>query len=579
MPVTRVTGSEILNNSVKRQDLNTTQSGAACVTKILGGSNIDLDWTGPIDDDGTGVVTVNVTGILHVEPAGSTKATMRTDCSHTIGSGSNYAGIFSGRQNAIGAASANSFIGGGRLNSLASNYATLVGGRTNVISGTASFDSFIGGGNGNELDTCRGSCIVGGASNVADNSVYIFMGGGRFNEITGSDYAVIVGGSTNYISASTYCAIASGYDNTIANGYRCFIGAGKYNEIDKGAGATFHRYGFIGAGENNVMIGQRHGILAATNSTIEGAMNIIVGGSGNSITYDSATNFLNLVGNGFENEIDTSTHSTVLNGDGNLISGATSHRCSILNGVDNWSFSSDQSTILNGTDNYINNADFVTIVNGDYNVVGSGAEHAVMWGKDNEIKPNAALSFVHGENIIAPFHGQKAWSTGKLSSSWTSQISEFQLRRVTNSVDPANSQLFLDWEGDRGASEGGSGSAVLYVPPEEGTYFVECKVVAFFKYTGEPNGPIPIPKNACFYKNFMVYWNSTYTPNNYRIDGVAVSSPGVSLTRQTGGSTDLTCYFFIDGYYFRLLVNNADTAKNSTFWLGHIKMTHITLRT
>lgn len=57
MAQTQVRGSQILNASIQRQDLDTTTVGQAVATKLIQGTNITLSSTGA--DSGTGDVTIN----------------------------------------------------------------------------------------------------------------------------------------------------------------------------------------------------------------------------------------------------------------------------------------------------------------------------------------------------------------------------------------------------------------------------------------------------------------------------------------------------------------------------------------
>jgi hypothetical protein len=69
MSRTQLKGSQILENTIQsidiedggiwREDLNTTSTGKAIVTKLVAGADISLDSTGV--DDGTGEVTINFT--------------------------------------------------------------------------------------------------------------------------------------------------------------------------------------------------------------------------------------------------------------------------------------------------------------------------------------------------------------------------------------------------------------------------------------------------------------------------------------------------------------------------------------
>lgn len=60
MAKTEITGDQILDGAVAREDLDTTTSGQAVITKVIAGSNVTLSWSGA--DPGTGDVTVNFAG-------------------------------------------------------------------------------------------------------------------------------------------------------------------------------------------------------------------------------------------------------------------------------------------------------------------------------------------------------------------------------------------------------------------------------------------------------------------------------------------------------------------------------------
>lgn len=56
MAQTNIRGTQILNNTVQRHDIDVSTSGQALATKIVAGANISLSSTGV--DAGTGDVTV-----------------------------------------------------------------------------------------------------------------------------------------------------------------------------------------------------------------------------------------------------------------------------------------------------------------------------------------------------------------------------------------------------------------------------------------------------------------------------------------------------------------------------------------
>lgn len=57
MAVTQIKSEQIGPEEVTRQDLNTTQSGEAVITKIIAGTGVSLASTGA--DAGTGDVTIS----------------------------------------------------------------------------------------------------------------------------------------------------------------------------------------------------------------------------------------------------------------------------------------------------------------------------------------------------------------------------------------------------------------------------------------------------------------------------------------------------------------------------------------
>jgi hypothetical protein len=60
MPVTQLTGSQIKDETITRDDLNVSTAGKAVIRKVIAGSGISLLFTGV--DSGTGDVTINATG-------------------------------------------------------------------------------------------------------------------------------------------------------------------------------------------------------------------------------------------------------------------------------------------------------------------------------------------------------------------------------------------------------------------------------------------------------------------------------------------------------------------------------------
>lgn len=60
MPPTRISSLQIGDGQVKRSDLNTADSGAAVITRVIAGDGVAISETGA--DPGTGDVTISATG-------------------------------------------------------------------------------------------------------------------------------------------------------------------------------------------------------------------------------------------------------------------------------------------------------------------------------------------------------------------------------------------------------------------------------------------------------------------------------------------------------------------------------------
>ncbi len=58
MAITQITSRQLGSNSVNKDDIDTTTTTKALITKVIAGSNITISSTGV--DAGTGDVTINV---------------------------------------------------------------------------------------------------------------------------------------------------------------------------------------------------------------------------------------------------------------------------------------------------------------------------------------------------------------------------------------------------------------------------------------------------------------------------------------------------------------------------------------
>lgn len=136
-------------------------------------------------------------------------------------------------------------IGGGIGNLIpgTSNSATIGGGQTNYATGTAatvaggynnkaySNYAFIGGGSTNSSSGVAGVTVGGYNNRAGRGTTYPVIVGGTDNSIVGasSEVSTIVGGQTNLINNSLYSFIGGGYGNQVIAGSYDFIGGGDSN--------------------------------------------------------------------------------------------------------------------------------------------------------------------------------------------------------------------------------------------------------------------------------------------------------------------------------------------------------------
>lgn len=133
---------------------------------------------------------------------------------YEIGTGSNSTQRISVGNSAGGNFSA-TLGGSGNTTSVGAQYATIVGGRNNSLTGAY---NFIGGGEDNGNTTINWSSIVGGRGNN-QRGEYSFIGGGRDNLIESfpSNYSTILGGRDNLIEGNNIHIIGSSITGTTDN--------------------------------------------------------------------------------------------------------------------------------------------------------------------------------------------------------------------------------------------------------------------------------------------------------------------------------------------------------------------------
>ncbi|HUC85209.1 MAG TPA: tail fiber domain-containing protein [Candidatus Acidoferrales bacterium] len=204
-------------------------------------------------------------------------------------------------------------IGGGRLNNVGADHATIAGGFDNTIQALA-YDSAIGGGYSQFISSnCTGAVIAGGHNNSV-NGYFGTVGGGVLNT-SGGNGAVVGGGGydgTTYsgnVAGGGASVVGGGVANNAADLWSA-IGGGCSNTVS-GVGSTVGGGAFNTASEYADTVG---GGAYNTASSPDGSATV-GGGYDNTASGDSAT-----VGGGFNNEA-SGDYSMVLGGGGNTAAG------------------------------------------------------------------------------------------------------------------------------------------------------------------------------------------------------------------------------------------------------------------
>lgn len=386
---------------------------AAALGFIGGGASNTIYYAGTVNNYGViGGGYGNVDSAEYGVIGGGDRNVSKGDYNF-IGSGqrdsnlAHYSVIGGGLTNKIHSSQSAAFIGGGELNMVyatgGNGYSLVVGGYANTDSGDYSAlvggqqnqnrgdYSFVGGGEKN--NTWREHSVAVGGYNNRDSTQYGFIGGGYENKAVINKYGFVGGGRQNYalgdssntIAGGRRCSIATGYDQVIVGGYLNNIGitgpvtagmqngivAGINNSINNEPGWNCPQYGFIGAGSTNVLRAIQGGVIVGGGGNFVGVTSShssIVGGQSNRIT--GATNCF--IGGGLSDTV-LSTYGVIAGGYGNHI--ATAGAGGFIGG---------------GTKNRVLAA-LGTISGGTYGVV-SGVYGTIPGGDSNQVRDSAGIA-------------------------------------------------------------------------------------------------------------------------------------------------------------------------------------------
>jgi len=374
-----------------------TMLGVDVNGNVVGGSGGTTDGTGAFTS-----TTANNT-IIPTNGAGNTND-------------SDYASILAGQNNTISGTSTSSAIVGGENNVVkhSSNQSSIIGGGANLIESGSTYSSIIGGVS-NTLTDSSYSNILGGQDNILTGTSWSFIGGGFVNRIYGgTGINTIIGGTANLLNDTLGASILGGNSNEINtnSSYATIIGGGN-NLI--GSGGTNSTV--LGGDSNTIDNGDWGSIIGGQqNQIFDGDRSVIVGGQLNQIndTIDNSTIF-----GGKNNTLDgTFTNSSIIAGTGNTIN----------NG-------SNSSTINGGIDNsIIDNSEYSFIAGGEDNTISGHTHSFIIGGSGNTINYSPYVG--DGEGILgSTFSTIEGSKNTSIQSSKSSGIYKGQTSSILSSVN------------------------------------------------------------------------------------------------------------------------------------------------
>ena len=273
-----------------------------------------------------------------------------------------------------------------------SDYASILGGQNNTISGTSTSASIVGGENNVVKDVSDFSIIAGGEDNTISGHTHSFIIGGSGNTINysaflgdgegivGSTNTIIEGSKNTLINSSADSGIYGGQLSSIQSSYLSNI----YNDITAG-------------GENlsNTIIGSRSSLISGTTGGSAFRFNSHISTDSGNI-YDS-TNTTIIAGRG---DIHNTFVGGIFGGSG-TISASTSQYYSVIVGARNSElYDSSTSGIIVGNTHTLTDSESSGIFGGESNVINNSDKSSIIGGTNNLI--NSANSFIGGgqNNLI-----------------------------------------------------------------------------------------------------------------------------------------------------------------------------------
>ncbi len=349
-----------------------------------GSITTSTDGVTPTNTNNGGVYQITF-GVAHTLD-NSSYSSILGGASNIISGTSTYSTIVAGVSNSIRAGSLHGFIGtsvGSYIDD--SDYSAIIAGTGNGID-TGSNNSFIGTATGSYINAAQFSAILVGASQTISASEFSIIGAGFSNAITdGSTHSFIGSGYDSYIDSSPYSVITGGYQNYIDG---------------------VSDYGVISGGIHNYILDSRSSVIGGgtenyihPNSSGDSYNNGILAGSQNRVTAVHYVTSGNFIGAGTNNWIKDAAYSSILSGKDNYIYNGPlieSNSCFIGAGTANAIQGSADSAVVSGLNNYVYGSVGSVVVSGLDNYVNACHRSGITFGLGNSVNTSEQSSIVGG---------------------------------------------------------------------------------------------------------------------------------------------------------------------------------------
>jgi hypothetical protein len=276
-----------------------------------------------------------------------------------------------------------------------SDYASILAGQNNTISGTSTSSAIVGGENNVVKDVSDFSIIAGGEDNTISGHTHSFIIGGSGNTINFSPYV----GDGEGILGSTFSTIEGSKNTSIQSSKSSGIYKGQTSSILSSVNVNIYNNNNVGTPNGlNTIIGSEDVTISGTpGSSTETKNNTVIGGNPSYTNLIKDSKSSSIVGGG--GTIDNITMGGIFASNA-IISGSSSVFWSAAVAARNAElYDSNTSIIIGGSGNYMNDSGSSLIAGGDGNVMDTSDHSAIVGGVTNVIDNALRSVILGGQNI------------------------------------------------------------------------------------------------------------------------------------------------------------------------------------